>query len=98
MNNRKHGDFGYLINEVRRLCQEKATGTLFITGDNKYLAQISFKEGKIVLLSCLNKSGIEVVPLIRQIPSGWLQFVKLKITDNFLLPANADILAALGGA
>jgi hypothetical protein len=41
---------------------------------------------------------MEVVPLIRQIPSGWLQFVKLKITDDFSLPANADILMALGGA
>lgn len=98
MSNRQHGTFGDLINEVRRLCQEKVTGTLFITGDNKYLAQISLKEGNIVLLSCLNKRGMEAVPLIRQIPSGWLQFVKLKITDNFLLPANADILAALGGA
>lgn len=95
MNSRKHGDFGYLINEVHRLCQEKATGTLFITGDNQYLAQISFKEGKIVLLSCLNKSGMGVVPLIRQIPSGWFQFVKLKIKDDFSLPKNADILAAL---
>jgi hypothetical protein len=97
MDNRQHATFGDLINEVHRLCQEKATGTLFITGDNNRLAQISLKEGKFVLLSCLNKHGMEAVPLIRQISGGWFQFVKVKVSDDFSLPATADILSALGG-
>ncbi len=97
MGNRQHATFGDLIKEIHRLCQEKTTGTLFITGDNNRLAQISLKEGKFVLLSCLNKRGMEAVPLIRQISGGWFQFVNVKVSDDFSLPATADILSALGG-
>lgn len=96
MGNRQHASFSDLINEVHRLYQEKATGTLFITGDNNSLAQVSLQEGEVVLLSCQNKRGMEAVPLIRQISNGWFQFVNAKVSGDFSLPATSEILAALG--
>jgi hypothetical protein len=97
MSNRQYASFDGIFRELVRLCREGATGTLFVTGDNKQLAQISLKEGKIVVLSCQNKQGMDVVPLIRQIPGGWFQFITVKVIDNSSLPATSDILAALGG-
>ncbi|MDS4020284.1 MAG: hypothetical protein RKR03_07215 [Candidatus Competibacter sp.] len=97
MGNRQHATIRDLINEIRRLSQEKVTGTLFITGDNNRLAQIGFSEGKIILLSCQNQRGMEAIPLIQQIPSAWFQFVKTRVSGDYSLPATAEILAALGG-
>lgn len=95
MNTQQNVTFDGLISEIRRLCQEKVTGTLFFNGKNGSLAQLSLQEGKLVLLSCANKHGMEAVSLIRQIHSGSFQFIKMNISQKSSLPETADILAAL---
>lgn len=85
-----------LVVELQRLCQEKLSGTLFISGDNHRMVQISLLDGNIMALSCLNKRGVEALPLIRQINPNWFQFIKgSSITTDPDLPPTTDILNSL---
>lgn len=85
-----------LVIELQRLCQEKLSGTLFISGDNHRMVQISLLDGNIMALSCLSKRGAEVLPLIRQINPSWFQFIKgSSITTDPDLPPTTDILNSL---
>jgi hypothetical protein len=88
-----------LVIELQRLCQEKLSGTLFISGDNHRMAQISLLDGNIMALSCLSKRGAEALRLIRQINPSWLQFIKgSSITTDPDLPPTTDILNSLASA
>jgi hypothetical protein len=88
-----------LVIELQRLCQEKLSGTLFISGDNHRMAQISLLDGNIVALSCLSKRGAEALPLIRQINPNWFRFIKgSSITADPQLPPTTDILGSLASA
>jgi hypothetical protein len=88
-----------LVIELQRLCQEKLSGTLFISGDNHRMAQISLLDGNIMALSCLSKRGTEALPLIQQSNPNWFQFIKgSSITTDPDLPPTKDILNALASA
>lgn len=82
--------------ELKRLLQERLSGTLFISGENRRIAQIGLLDGNIVALSCLNKRGLEALSLIRQINPSWSQFIKgTSIAPDSILPSTADILNSL---
>ncbi len=97
MDIKQNATLSEMINEVRRLCEKKASGMLFFNGDNAHLAQIGFKEGKVVSLSCMKKQGMEAIPLIRQIQSGWFRFATMEMPEQSLLPSTTDVLAVLSG-
>lgn len=96
MDIKQTASLGEVISEIRRLCEKKAGGMLFYNGDNGHLAQIGVTGGRIASLSCLKKQGMDAVPLIRQIQTGWFRFAAMEIPDKSSLPSTADILAALG--
>lgn len=95
MNSKHNVTYDEMINEIRRYCEKTASGMFFFSGDNGCLAQVGLKEGKIVLLSCLKKQGMDAIPLIRQIQSGWFRFATMEILEKSVLHSTADILAAL---
>ncbi|MDG4553880.1 MAG: hypothetical protein P9E24_06490 [Candidatus Competibacter sp.] len=55
----------YVDEELRTLCREKRTGTLFIAFANNWLAQIGLSNGEIVALTFQSKHGQEALGLLR---------------------------------
>ena len=85
-----------LIVEIQRLSQEKITGTIFISADNRRTAQINLLKGNIVALSCLNMRGMKALLLIRQLNPNWFKFIQgTSVTTDSDLPSTADILNSL---
>jgi len=85
-----------VVVELQRLCQQKLSGTLFISADNHRMAQVSLLDGNIVALSCLNKRGTEALPLIQQLNLCWFQFINgTSISVDRQLPPTTDIVSSL---
>ncbi len=98
MSNLKPKSMDNLSVQLQQLCQEKSSGTLFISGDNRGTAQINLLDGNIMALSCLNKRGMEALLLIQQFNVSWFQFIKGgSITTDSDLPPTEDILDSLVG-
>lgn len=81
-----------IITELRRVCQEKLSGTMNILTEKRQLARIGLLDGNIVALSCMGKRGSEALPLIRQLNPNWFQFVKgSSVVADSDLPATPDV-------
>lgn len=90
--------FATLVAYIRRLCQEKRTGTLFIMSDNHLQGQISIQNGEIVFLFSHGKRDLNALPLLLNIKSGTVNFSKGVVPIKTTLPATADILEYLANA
>src|SRR3970040_504816 len=55
-----------LVDEMRRWCAEKRTGTMLIATEDNHLAKILFENGAIAFLSYGLKNGREAIPLWTQ--------------------------------
>lgn len=95
MDKQQNISFSEMIDEIRRLCGEKASGMLFFNSDSGHLAQIGLAGGKIISLSCLKKQGLEAIPLIQKMRSGRFRFAAMDIPEKSSLPSALDILEAL---
>lgn len=88
-----------LLMEIRRLCNEKQTGTLFITSEDSHLARIVLNEGHINFLVFDTKyRGYDAIYLISRIKSGRLQFVEgvFETTQEVPLPTTDHIFHLFG--
>lgn len=96
MLNRKLISLDHLVIELQRLCQEKLSGILFISGDSHRTAKIGLLNGNIVALSCQNKQGEKALQLIREIKLNWIQFIRgSTIIPDPDLPSTSHILNSL---
>ena len=85
-----------LVAELQKRIQEKKSGTLFISADNRRTAQINLLNGNIVALSCLNKRGVDALHLLQQLNPSWFQFIEgSSIATDRDLPSNAVIMSSL---
>ncbi|HRD65892.1 MAG TPA: hypothetical protein PKY50_07015 [Candidatus Competibacter sp.] len=88
-----------IIARLRKLCQEKQTGILYILSKGQLLCQINLQSGKIVFLQAQKKQGIDAIPLVLGIDSANIAFtVGAQPPVHMTLPPTPDILAILEGA
>ena len=87
-----------IVAYIRKLCQEKRTGTLFIMSNNHLLGQISIQSGEIVFLFSQGKRDLNALPLLVNIKNGNVTFTEGAVPIKTPLPATADILEYLSSA
>ena len=96
MSGKQQRGFAELIKELRELCSEQRTGVVFIRPGDGSIVNIGLSEGRIVSLSFRRKLGQEALPLLAEITSGQLDFVKdLPTSTKTPLPPTETILEKL---
>lgn len=85
--------FAEIVSQLRSICNEQKTGTMFITSQLNRSAQIIVENGSIVFLYYFNKRGQDAMMLLPEIESGRCRFQEGSIpsmrtpslvTDNVL--------------
>lgn len=89
--------YGELINALKSLCRERATGTMFIATPDNHFVRIVLTNGEISAASFRTKHGVEALPLIRRINAGRFKFSEGQITADAAasLPPGNDALRVL---
>ncbi|MFO1423165.1 MAG: response regulator [Candidatus Competibacteraceae bacterium] len=94
--------FDNLMQELRRLCQEKHSGTLFITTEENHSARFVLQEGTIVGITYRTKHGSDAIPFIKSITGGHYTFAGKSVflsyseSNTVSLPGTPEILWLLG--
>lgn len=63
-----------IIQELRRLCEEKHSGTLFITTGENHAVRFVIKDGSIAGITYRTKHGLDAIPFIKNITDGTYTF------------------------
>ncbi len=88
-----------LVQELKKLCADKRTGTMFITTNDNHSARFALHSGKIVACAYTLKKGYDALPLIQHIKSGSFAFADgvLSGMRELPLPETEVMLEVLGG-
>lgn len=87
--------FPDIVSEIKNLCAEKVTGTLFIATKANRSAQIILDHGEIVFLYFFNKKGEEALELMSTIRAGRYRFQEGADPRRSPLPSTNAILQSL---
>lgn len=93
---KKYSSLPQLLTEIRRLSDQRATGTLFITTEENRSAQICLEDGDIVLVYFNNKWGEAALKLLSEIPACKYRFQEGAVSRKPPLPTTDQILRLLG--
>lgn len=88
-----------LMDELRRYCLEKRTGSLMIATSENILVRLLLGEGAIQSISVGGKQGQPALALFKSIKSGRIRFSDGKggMQPDASLPSTQEILLELGG-
>jgi len=67
-------NYAQLVDELRRACVEKRTGTMMLATDDNQLARILFQDGEIASISYRLKNGRDAIPLLKDIKQARVKF------------------------
>lgn len=87
-----------LIAELRRLCKEKRTGTVFVASEDGHIVRFVLTKGDIIHLVFDTKhSCYDAIPLIHKIKHGRLQFAEgiVESAQEGALPNTEELLHTL---
>lgn len=89
-----------LMDELRRYCLEKRTGSVMIATAENLLVRVLLGDGAIQSIVVGGKQGQAALPLLKGIKSGRIRFSDGKggLQPDPSLPSTQDILLELGGA
>ena len=101
-----HSFCDHLISELKRLCREGVSGTLFVTTEHSHSARFALEDGLIVSINYRTKNGLDAIPFIRGIKTGSFSFSDAYVfrsgttvfrsgTTSANLPATAEIIRLL---
>jgi len=94
--------FDGILKELRRLCEERHSGTLFITTEENHAARFVIHDGVITGITYRTKHGSTAIPLIRNIVGGTYTFANNRVFQSYAessagpLPSTAEIFRQLG--
>ena len=94
--------FDELMQELRRLCEEKHSGTLFVTTEENHAVRFVLKDGMITGITYRTKHGPAAIPLVRNITGGTYTFASNRVFQSYAessagpLPSTAEIFRQLG--
>ena len=88
-----------LMTELRALCADMRTGTMFIATTDNHSARIWLRQGEIVSLVFRTQRGLEALDHIRKITAGRFSFSDAVVDKgpHADLPHTSDLLALLLG-
>ncbi|WP_428239992.1 hypothetical protein [Gynuella sp.] len=82
-----------IMDELRNLADQKATGSLFIVSDERHSASFGLEKGRIVALQCRGRFGAQAMTLVSRIKQGTSRF---ELSSNYLrkmdLPDNEEVI------
>ncbi|MBK7544015.1 MAG: DUF4388 domain-containing protein [Candidatus Competibacteraceae bacterium] len=85
--------------QLRNLCQEKKTGTLYLLESGRSLGQINLRGGEIISCWAQKQRGVDALPLLTSVKNGSIAFVQgTPPPTQMTLPSTAEILAAFEAA
>jgi hypothetical protein len=87
--------FQEIVAELRKLCIQAVTGTLFVATKANRSAQLMLDKGEIVFIYFFNKRGKEALELMSTIRAGRFRFQEGAVSRRTLLPPTDTILQAL---
>ncbi len=89
-----------LVDELRRYCLEKRTGSVMIATPENLLARLLLDQGAIQAIAVGGKQGRSALALIKGIKSGRIRFSDGKggLHADSSLPSTQEILLEFGGA
>ncbi len=81
--------------QLRALCREKQTGTVYLIDDGHLLGQIGLQHGEITSLLAQKKQGVDALPILLGVGNGSIAFAQSALPPaRMALPPTADILAS----
>ncbi len=87
--------FPEIISELKKLCTQRVTGTVFIATKANRSAQVIIDKGEIVFIYFFNKRGEEALELMSTIRAGRYRFQEGAVTRRSPLPSTDAILQSL---
>lgn len=91
--------FAKIVADLKLICAERKTGTLYITSDSNRSAQIMIDQGRIVYFYYYNKRGSDALRLIAEIETGRYRFQEgTAPAIRAELPETEEILNSLSAA
>ena len=89
--------FPEIVAEIRKLCTQRVTGTLFVATKANRSAQLILEKGEIIFIYFFNKRGEEALELMSTIRAGRYRFQEGTVSRRDPLPATEVILQSLSG-
>ena len=92
-------NYDALIQEVRRLCLEARTGTIFIATSENHAVRIVIQRGAITHVVARGQAGMAAMAPIKEISGGRLTYSEGAIDAGKpqSLPTTSELLAMLSG-
>ncbi len=89
--------FTEIVSELKKLCAQRVTGTMFIATKANRSAQLTLDNGEIVFIYFFNKRGEEALELMSTIRAGRYRFQEGAVSRRSPLPSTNVILQSLLG-
>ena len=89
--------FSEIVAEIKKLCAQKVSGTLFVATKANRSAQLILDKGEIVFIYFFNKRGEEALELMSTIGAGRYRFQEGAVSRRDPLPSTDSILQSLSG-
>jgi len=87
--------FVEIVAALKKLCVQRATGTLFVATKANRSAQVILDRGEIVFLYFFNKRGQEALELMSTIRAGRYRFQEGPVSRRSVLPSTDALLQSL---
>lgn len=90
-------DFKELLDELRDLCANRRTGTMFIHTDSNHAVRFGLEDGRIFLCSFGKYRGLDAIPHLLGIQSGKYSFAEAVFNSGSEVPqpTTEELLEAL---
>lgn len=88
MNQQSFSPFFEIIDDIKRLCEQGRTGTIFLVSDNNRMAQVFLENGNIASILCRGQRGQEALNSLSN-----MQSVRLRFDDTIKIAPNRDGLS-----
>jgi hypothetical protein len=89
--------FSEIVSELKNLCAQRVTGTMFIATEANQSVQLALDKGEIVFIYFFNKRGEEALELMSTISAGRYRFQEGAVSRRSPLPSTDAILQSLIG-
>ncbi len=74
MNQQSFSPFFEIIEDIKKLCEQRRTGTIFLVSDNNRMAQVFLENGDIASILCRGQRGQDALSSLSNMQSARLRF------------------------
>ena len=77
-----------IVENIKQLCAQRRSGTVFLVSDDNRMAQVQLENGEIASLLCRNRRGLEALGIMRG-----MQNARLRFDETYIAKAERDNLS-----